>query len=415
MDLPEYVKLSAVSVGNIRMLVLCHRTSIHTVSRICSASATTCSQMVLGDGGAVAIGFQCDDTTFCFINVRIRSEEDGVEYRDVVDELSSQMSTSLHYDILHSYQHIFLCGDFNCPSEGDFPSIVNATRNGHNFEELIASEWLTRRMKSGQSFCGFSEGPLTFGPTCRYLRNTTVAHPRIFDEWLQSVPSWSDRILFRDLCSASTSQTKCLQYEADHSLMSSTHSPVVGVFEINSRLQYVVKNSDHQPRTRMMFNNIVCEFRRLVTLSSDDATDHWVCFLFPLFSQGVSQTRTMALECTSGRAEWTALECSLLYPVECAHIASEQLHIFLFQEDRHSGISSPVGQCATQFSSLSVSSGKISCIVPMLRSGFQVGSISFEVEVRYFLTTFTVRCLRMTFPPSFFSPKQRSWVKKIFK
>nr|KAG5692742.1 hypothetical protein BaRGS_033853 [Batillaria attramentaria] len=97
-----------------------------------------------------------------------------------------------------------------------------------HFEELLASDQLSKLITEGKIFGGFQEGRINFQPTFKFDVNTDK-----YDSSAKNrIPSYTDRILFR---SRKKNQISCLHYDAVMNIKVSDHRAVYALFEATLR------------------------------------------------------------------------------------------------------------------------------------------------------------------------------------
>ena len=91
-----------------------------------------------------------------------------------------------------SHDYVFWCGDFNYRinmARAEVKELVSK----QDWSELLAADQLRCEHSAGNTFQGFTEGPITFAPTYKY--------DLFSDDYDTSekarVPAWTDRILWK--------------------------------------------------------------------------------------------------------------------------------------------------------------------------------------------------------------------------
>eukprot|EP00601_Ochromonadales_sp_CCMP2298_P007240 CAMPEP_0173198448 /NCGR_PEP_ID=MMETSP1141-20130122/16691_1 /TAXON_ID=483371 /ORGANISM="non described non described, Strain CCMP2298" /LENGTH=254 /DNA_ID=CAMNT_0014123239 /DNA_START=218 /DNA_END=982 /DNA_ORIENTATION=- len=156
---------------------------------------------------------------------------------------------------------------------------------------MAACDQLSRERKKGV-FEGFSEGPLNFPPTYKFIPGTEEYDQRA--EKKMRVPAWCDRVLWRSHRNTDVSQ---LLY-CSHPLRLSDHKPILALFSINT---YRVDDSKlkivHQDLLRKV-DRLIAEATPRVEISSREVAFGAVGLDFE-YQREISVTNTSAV-----RAEW---------------------------------------------------------------------------------------------------------------
>ena len=121
---------------------------------------------------------------------------------------------------------VVVFGDLNYRLDGaaDAAAVAQMVAEGR-IEELRASDQLERERRAGRAFWGFSEGPLAFAPTYKFVPDS--------DEYSGGgkgrVPAWTDRVLWSG---AGHGGLSLLAYRACMQVRGSDHKPVVALFDL---------------------------------------------------------------------------------------------------------------------------------------------------------------------------------------
>lgn len=226
----------------------------------------------MGNKGAVAVGFMIGSKSFMFVNShlaahqekvaernanfnRINNEikmngfkEDGktVESPTILSRIGAgNVSDSVATD---RYDYVFWFGDLNYRVNGTRAMVERLIENKQT-EVLHYNDQLFQEMRKGTVFTGFHESPIDFPPTFKYNIGTND-----FDSVKNRIPSWTDRILFkenvtntppgkhRDAKGADDDGSfsnhphgiTTVMYKSLHHYKISDHKPVIGHFTIPS-------------------------------------------------------------------------------------------------------------------------------------------------------------------------------------
>lgn len=120
----------------------------------------------------------------------------------------------------HDIQFIF--GDLNFRLDFDYKTALKLIKN-KEYKRLESEDQLNKRKNINSELIDFSEGPLKFDPTYKYIPGTSE-----YDSKKKRIPSWCDRILFKK-----SENLECVNYDkVDYT--HSDHKPIFGIFKIKA-------------------------------------------------------------------------------------------------------------------------------------------------------------------------------------
>lgn len=128
--------------------------------------------------------------------------------------------------LLSSSAHTQL-GDLNYRITSDVPSSTVFQYARSSFSSLLKKDQLAVSQHAGFAFVGFTEPPISFPPTYKYLRDASIYDQR--PEKKLRAPAWCDRILYRMRDPPRPNQqipVVITEYEAVDSVLGSDHKPV---------------------------------------------------------------------------------------------------------------------------------------------------------------------------------------------
>ncbi|KOO34913.1 synaptojanin-1 isoform 1 [Chrysochromulina tobinii] len=100
-----------------------------------------------------------------------------------------------------------------------------APQAAKELQAMLQYDQLTIAKASGAAFDEFVEAPLEFAPTYKYDAGTQV-----YDTSEKArVPSWTDRVLWREGSRSEVKQVACLAYDSANSVLVSDHKPVAAL------------------------------------------------------------------------------------------------------------------------------------------------------------------------------------------
>uniref|UniRef100_A0A7S4JKZ5 Inositol polyphosphate-related phosphatase domain-containing protein n=1 Tax=Paramoeba aestuarina TaxID=180227 RepID=A0A7S4JKZ5_9EUKA len=233
-----YVKLAGTSLLSIRLCVLVKRSIYYRITNIQLDTIATGIGNVIGNKGGVGVAFKFDDSSFCFIGSHLAAHQEKTElrnsnYRDIAAKLKLRalVGRGRDLDVLNQFDHVFWMGDLNYRIDGLSRQEVLLQASQRNWEALNHYDQLRLERECGNAFAGFREAHIAFPPTYKYMRGDEYIKDgmREYTEERMRIPSWCDRILWRNLpdCSVRNDSYNCFD-----TITTSDHSPVAGTFYV---------------------------------------------------------------------------------------------------------------------------------------------------------------------------------------
>ncbi|XP_064614933.1 phosphatidylinositol 3,4,5-trisphosphate 5-phosphatase 1-like [Liolophura sinensis] len=233
------------SLWGIRLVILTRPEHIHSISHIQHASVKTGIANKLGNKGAVAISFQFNGTTFCFICSHLTSGDERLlrrnqNYKDIVKGFQLGLKSLSLFDITNRFQHVFWLGDLNYRTDGNIHHILRDVSE-RKIEALLKRDQLNKCREKSEAFCGFEEESITFMPTYRVVRGEQECRDY---EWRKlkktgeriNSPSWCDRVLWKSYPGTFVENTA---YGSSEKVCTSDHKPVFSSFNVGIASQFV--------------------------------------------------------------------------------------------------------------------------------------------------------------------------------
>ncbi|ODQ77214.1 hypothetical protein BABINDRAFT_17198, partial [Babjeviella inositovora NRRL Y-12698] len=232
----KYTLLRTETMVSMSILLYVQANKLAHVTQVEGASKKTGLGGMGGNKGGCAIRFTYGETTFCFVNCHLAA---GVT---AVDERSNDYSNiwlGLRFNRnrqIADHDAVVWLGDLNYRI-GLENSEVRQRVAQADWSALISHDQLKRDMNArGGAFKGFLERQISFPPTYKYDRGTSVYDT----SEKQRVPSWTDRILSRGKV------LHQMNYNCVMEVKFSDHKPVYGTF--GCQVRFV----DHSVRQAMM-------------------------------------------------------------------------------------------------------------------------------------------------------------------
>eukprot|EP01138_Halocafeteria_seosinensis_P012793 gb/GECG01013069.1/.p1 GENE.gb/GECG01013069.1/~~gb/GECG01013069.1/.p1 ORF type:complete len:1900 (+),score=251.56 gb/GECG01013069.1/:1-5700(+) len=260
----DYVTVAQITLWGIHLFLYARNVVAKNLGNISVDTVATGVANVLGNKGAVAVGFTYrDSTSFAFVSAHLaarheRLAERNQDYATIIQSLNigargyprKGQSCSVGYiPLIHSYDHIFFMGDLNYRVDlgkpgtpGEFEKVKKWAESKH-YGPLVKSDQLRQQMRLGY-FSGFSEPEIQFPPTYRLERGKGVS----FQNKKNQNASYTDRVLYRSSPS-STRKVRNTEYRASKEVNLSDHRPVLASFEVECERPFY-----YVPRTTKLRN-----------------------------------------------------------------------------------------------------------------------------------------------------------------
>ncbi len=133
----------------------------------------------------------------------------GIEENEPLLQGSPDNSTPPSSGVYIPNTHVFLAGDLNYRTSDTkpdphayhfYPQPTTDATDPRHYSHLFKADQLTREIKAGKTFHGFSEDPINFPPTYKFSsRQAPFSNDDEVERWewaRHRWPSWCDRILF---------------------------------------------------------------------------------------------------------------------------------------------------------------------------------------------------------------------------
>lgn len=271
----DYVTVAQVTLWGIHLFLYAQQNVAKHISNVTVDTVATGVANVLGNKGAVAVGFSYKDTTsFAIVSAHLAARHERVaqrntDYATIVQSLNISgrghpRNRLGHVPFIHTFDFVFFLGDLNYRVDlgkpgtpAEFEKVKKLAESQH-YGPLIKGDQLYKEMQNGY-FSGFTEAPIAFHPTYRLERGTNVS----FQNKKNQNASYTDRILYRSYPSME-SKIKSLQYTAAAEVNLSDHRPVYSTFEVSCRKPFF-----YVPRTTKLRNRGSITIRLQDTLLID--------------------------------------------------------------------------------------------------------------------------------------------------
>ena len=186
----DYVRLKTETLGGIHLIIFIKKIHKNYILNYYKEYIKTGFYGLLGNKGAVGIGFSLYNVSFFIISCHLCSGFNNNLYRNYdFDHIKKNI-----HPYLYKYDIIIWMGDFNYRINKKLDEIDDILRNKDELK-LFEYDQMNNEIKHRNLKCyGFKEGKVTFMPTYKYSddeKNIIVC------DSLDHIPSWTDRILYR--------------------------------------------------------------------------------------------------------------------------------------------------------------------------------------------------------------------------
>ena len=248
----EYVLKQSTHLVGLLMVVYV-RKSLSALVR--DVDSEVCGVGILGMGGnkgAVAVRMGIYDTTIAFVNSHLAAHKNNVQgrnsdFHNICKRVRFKSRSA--EERIGSQNYTFWIGDLNYRlTTSDLAEVFRDIENG-NISGLLKHDQLLIEKSKQSAFQGYTEGPITFLPTYKYVTGTDR-----YDREGKKIrmPAWCDRIQWTVDKEVKGTQVKQLFYQRSEQ-KSSDHKPVMACFDVTA--QKVVEEAK-----KRVFQNITRQF-----------------------------------------------------------------------------------------------------------------------------------------------------------
>jgi phosphatidylinositol-bisphosphatase len=253
---------------------------------------------VMGNKGGVCMRMTVYETSICFVCAHLQANREAVmgrnsDYRNIIEKIIFAPNPDSIQQIIAQRDHdraarrwsyadwleccsildhdlVFWLGDLNYRIDENVPTErVFAWCHNNSWEMMRDVDQLNIERAKGSVFNGFSEAPLTFPPTYKFIPNTGMYDERVGAKI--RAPAWCDRVLWRthrhqDIC-------VLLDYRCTSRLQISDHRPVAAQFEVGARIAdldkerevyneqlHILDKMDNEMTPVMAVEGLMCNF-----------------------------------------------------------------------------------------------------------------------------------------------------------
>ena len=185
----DYVRLKTETLGGVHLIIFIKKIHKNYILNYYKEYIKTGFYGLLGNKGAVGIGFKLYNISFFIINCHLCSGFYNTLYRN--DDFD-YIKKTIHPN-LYKYDVVIWMGDFNYRVNKSVEEVKEFLKSKNELE-LLEFDQMNDEIKNYNLKCeGFTEGNITFFPTYKYSEDQT--NILVYD-CQDHIPSWTDRILF---------------------------------------------------------------------------------------------------------------------------------------------------------------------------------------------------------------------------
>ncbi|OWM85028.1 type IV inositol polyphosphate 5-phosphatase 3 isoform X2 [Punica granatum] len=233
---PHYVRIISKQMVGIFLTIWVRSSLRRRIQNVRVSTVGVGVMGYIGNKGSISVSMSIDQTPFCFICTHLTSgEKDGDELKRNADVheihrrtlFRSISGVKLPITIL-GHDKIIWLGDLNYRINLSYEK-ARELISKKEWSKLTEREQLSRELRKGRTFDGWSEGLLNFPPTYKYEFNSEKYYgedPKIG----RRTPAWCDRILSRGKGMRQLSYRRAELKLSDHRPVSATYMAEVEVF-----------------------------------------------------------------------------------------------------------------------------------------------------------------------------------------
>mgnify|MGYP001058381058 CR=1 FL=1 len=237
----DYTLIANHSLMQMKLHLFVRNKLVPRVSLVATTREATGLLRVVGNKGGLGIFLRIDSTPMVFVSAHFAAHQGKVEIRnkDYSEILEGLQFNRPVLDIMSECHRSFWCGDLNYRIDAPMEEVIAAVES-QEFDHLLEADQLIKEQRAGRVFDGWETQPPSFPPTYKYETekgNTFEKPQRTYTLKKSRVPSWCDRILWRD--ATEENAIECVSYTCCDSIRTSDHSPVAAAFRVKTVLPYI--------------------------------------------------------------------------------------------------------------------------------------------------------------------------------
>ena len=166
----SFVRIAERRMGGIALVVFTHRRHATKVTGVETSFVPT---GVLGVGtnkGAVALAFCIRGVRFCVVNAHLAAHQDKLLQRNKsVQEIAKHLRLGVTSLELPLQYHCIFCGDLNYRIDTPRAEVLRLVEDDQ-WHQLFEHDQLAQELVAERVLFGFTEAPIRFPPTYKYVR-----------------------------------------------------------------------------------------------------------------------------------------------------------------------------------------------------------------------------------------------------
>ncbi|CAG7831959.1 unnamed protein product [Allacma fusca] len=227
----HYKKVKLVRLVGMMLIVYAKENLIKSLKQVHMEYVGTGILGKMGNKGGVAVRFELEETSICFVNCHLAAHVEEYQRRNQdFQQISTRLTFFLQHGIKYIKDHdlIFWFGDMNYRINPQFMDAIEAKKliQQEKYQKVLDKDQLKDQMREGNVFVNFKEGPINFKPTYKYDPGT--------DNWDSSEknrsPAWCDRILWKG------DGIEQIDYTSLNAYTLSDHKPVSSLYTANVKV-----------------------------------------------------------------------------------------------------------------------------------------------------------------------------------
>eukprot|EP01083_Nonionella_stella_P282322 960703_1 len=262
----DYVCISHRNMWQTRLFIYTKKKYGNVISNVISDFAATGIAGFGPNKGGVAIAFDFDGISLCFLSCHLAAHQKKLKQRngDYSKICKNLKIGSSKQQLLGQFHCIILMGDLNYrvdffgekhenkPEENVYKKACVlldkiAKKKGKNkYNEILKNDQLNNSIKGNEAFIGFNELSVGFAPTFKMERKSGMYYIN------KRLPAWCDRILWK--CCDGVN-IKANGYKMYNDVSVSDHKPVSCVFSIG-KWERSCGISDECKKAMICFRNV---------------------------------------------------------------------------------------------------------------------------------------------------------------
>ena len=185
----DYVRLKTETLGGVHLIIFLKKIHKNYILNYYKEYIKTGFYGLLGNKGAVGIGFSLYNISFFIISCHLCSGFNNDFYRNYDFDF---IKKNIHPNI-YKYDVVIWMGDLNYRVNKTKDEVDEIIKN-KNVLSLFEYDQLQNEINNNNLKCdGFKEGKVDFLPTYKYTDDETN---EIICDCIDHIPSWTDRILY---------------------------------------------------------------------------------------------------------------------------------------------------------------------------------------------------------------------------